>query len=319
MSKNKLNRFSLKRSNVKTFLFFLIFTSLLWLFIQFSKNYTQEIEVAIEYINIPEDRMLHEDSDQSLKLILNGNGFRLINNIWNTPKLEFDITNAKKNVDGDYYFYIDKSHSFLNDKLNFKGRILSIQKDTLKVKLDVNLQKKIPVKLTKNIIYAPGYGSGKGVLLNTDSVMISGPERVISDIKFISTENLELDNLKKDYKQVLALERTDLPSSLTIIPEEVEANITVSKFTEGSQDIPIKLKNIPKGKEIKIFPKEVKVVYRVGLDIYNEINIRDFKVVADYNKVAEESSFLILELVDMPKSIHDVRLQDKQVQFVILH
>ncbi|MBW1297515.1 CdaR family protein [Aquimarina litoralis] len=319
MAKNKLSRFSLKRNNVKTFLFFLVFTSLLWLFIQFSKNYTQEVEVDIQYTNIPKDRILHDDSDQTLKLILNGNGFRLINHTWSKPKLQLDIAKAIEGSEGEYYFSVDKSDQSLKDKLNFKGRILAVQKDSLRVKLDINLEKKIPIKVSKELLYAAGYGSDKGVVLNPDSITINGPKNTIDTINYVITEDLKLEGLNTDYKTTLAIKIDSLPSRVVVSPEEVEASIAVSKFTEGSQEIPITLMNIPEGKEIKIFPKEVKVVYRVGLDKYSEISLRDFKVIADYNKVSADSPFLILELVDMPESIHDVRLQDKQVQFVILN
>jgi len=318
MTKTKLNRFSLKRGNVKTFLFFLAFTSVVWLFTQFSKKYTQEVEIDIQYVNLPEDRILNEDSDQTLKLTLNGNGFRLINHMWSKPRLQLDIANAIEKGN-DYHFYVDKENQTMKDKLNFKGNILSVQKDTLKVKLDINLKKKIPIRILEEIAYAPGYGSDKGVVLLPDSIMINGPERIVDTIQYIDTENLKLEGLNTDYKTVLAIKVDSLPSRVTITPKEVEASISVSKFTEGSQEVPITLMNMPEGKEIKIFPKEVKVVYRVGLDKYNEISVRNFKVIADYNKVAEDSSFLILELIDMPISIHDVRLQDKQVQFVILN
>ncbi|WP_299251579.1 CdaR family protein [uncultured Aquimarina sp.] len=320
MSKNKLSRFSLKRNNVKTFLFFLAFTSVLWVFIQFSKNYTQEVAFDVQYTNLPDDRILDENSDQNLKLTLNGNGFRLINYTWRKPSLKFDITNAiEANEENDYYFYLGEANQSLKDKLNFKGRVLSVQKDTLKVTLDINLKKKIPIRLTKEIEYAPGYGSDEGVVLSPDSIMISGPKRIIDTIYQVTTENLKLDGVNTDYKKILSIKIDGLPPRIQVIPKEVEANIVVSKFTEGSQEIPITLMNVPDGKEVKIFPKEVRVVYRVGLDKYNEINQRDFKVMADYNKLAEDSSFLILELMDMPLSIHDVRLQDKQVQFVILN
>lgn len=319
MSKNKLSRFSLKRNNVKTFLFFLIFTSLLWLFIQFSKNYTEEVEVDIQYTNLPKDRILHEGSDQTLKLTLNGNGFRLINHTWSKPKLQLDISKAIETSENEYYFYINKADQSLKEKLSFKGRILSTEKDTLRIKLDVNLVKMIPVKVSKELQYVAGYGSDKGVVLIPDSVKINGPKNTIDTISYVITEDLKLEGLNTDYKTTLEIKTDSLPPRVVVVPNEVEASISVSKFTEGSQEIPITLMNVPEGKEIKIFPKEVKVVYRVGLDKYNEISLRDFKVLADYNKVSADSPYLILELVDMPESIHDVRLQDKQVQFVILN
>ncbi len=319
MSNVRLSRFSLKRNNVKVFLFFLAFTSLLWLFIQFSKNYTQEIEVAITYVNLPEDKILNDASDNTLRLVLNGNGFRLITHSWTTPQLHLDISDADEFIGNDYHFYIDKENQVLKDKLDFKGRILSVQKDTVKAKLDASLEKKVPIKLGKDIKYAPGYGSDKGVVLLPDSIVIRGTEKVVDTIGFVMVEDIDLENLNTDYATTLLIKTDQLPEMIEINPKQVEAVIAVSKFTEGSQEVPVTLINVPKDKEVKIFPKEVKVVYRVGLDKYNEVGVRNFRVIADYNNVSDDSSFLILDLVDKPEFIHDVRLLDKQVQFVILN
>ncbi|WP_103864625.1 CdaR family protein [Aquimarina sp. I32.4] len=318
MSARKNNKFSLKRSSVKTFLFFLIFTSLLWLFIQFSKNYTQEVEVVIQYTNIPKDKIFNDRSDQKLRMILNGNGFRLMNHNWSKPTLEFDVKKAIVQEEDQYLFYVDKESSLLKRKLDFKGRILSVQKDTLRLKVDHNLTKKIPVKVDRDIEYAVGYGSGKGLEVAPDSVQINGPSQIIDTIRYIPTEDLKLEGLNVDYSSELKVSLEELPKTITVVPSQVKASILVSKFTEGSQKIPITLNNVPEGVEIKIFPKEISVVYRVGLDKYNEVSPRDFMIVADYAKASEESLYLTLELINKPAYIHDERLQVKQIQFVVL-
>ncbi len=318
MSSRKKKSFSFKRGNVKTFVFFLVFTSLLWLFIQFSKNYTKEVEVGIRYTNLPADKIFNENSDQTLRMTLNGNGFRLLNHDWKKPLLEFNVEDAVSNNENQYFFYVDKESSLLKSKLDFKGRVLAIQKDTVKLNLDANLEKKVPIVIEEDVQYAIGYGSDKGLVVTPDSVIVSGPSQIIDTIQNVGTESLSLEGLNIDYNTELDIDTEKLPSNISVVPQKVAAHIVVSKFTEGSQKIPITLNNVPEGIEIKIFPKEISVVYRVGLDRYNEINERDFRIVADYAKASEESAFLTLELTDRPLSIHDVRLQEKQVQFVVL-
>ncbi|MBQ0734069.1 CdaR family protein [Aquimarina celericrescens] len=318
MSGRTKKNFSFKKSNVKTFLFFLLFTSFLWILIQFSKNYTQEVEVGIRYTNLPQDRIFNEESDQTLRMTLNGNGFRLMSHNWKKPVLEFNVEDAASNKEDQYYFHVDKESAILKNKLDFKGRILALQKDSLRLKLDINLEKKVPVIAKEDIRYAVGYGSDKGLVITPDSIMVSGPSKIIDTLQKVYTELLNLEGINQDFVSQLNIDKTDLPSNIKVAPEMIEANILVSKFTEGNQKIPITLNNVPEGIEIKIFPKESTVVYRVGLDKYNEISERDFMVVADYAKASEESSFLTLELLNKPAFIHDVRLQEKQIQFVVV-
>lgn len=316
MPNRKKNKFYFKKSNVKTFLFFLLFTSVLWLFKQFSKNYTKEIEVVIQYEDIPQDKIFNKKSDQVVRMVFNGNGFRLINYYWGKPVLRLNIKDAIANTKGEYNFYVDKESSILKNKLDFNGRILSVQKDTLRLKLDHKSQKKIPVVIEQNIQYSSGYGSSKGVSVFPDSVMVSGPSQIVDTIQSVKTKKLVLEGLNIDYTSELGIET--LPSNVIVTPSKVKSSILVSKFTEGSQKIPITLNNIPQGLDVKIFPKEISVVYRVSLDKYNEISPRDFIVVADYAKASEESLFLSLELINKSKFVHDVRLQEKQVQFIVL-
>ncbi len=316
MPNRKKNKFYFKKSNVKTFLFFLLFTSVLWLFKQFSKNYTKEIEVVIQYEDIPQDKIFNKKSDQVVRMVFNGNGFRLINYYWGKPVLRLNIKDAIANTKGEYNFYVDKESSILKNKLDFKGRILSVQKDTLRLKLDHKSQKKIPVVIEQNIQYSSGYGSSKGVSVFPDSVMVSGPSQIVDTIQSVKTKKLVLEGLNIDHTSELGIET--LPPNVIVTPSKVKSSILVSKFTEGSQKIPITLNNIPQGLDVKIFPKEISVVYRVSLDKYNEISPRDFIVVADYAKASEESLFLSLELINKSKFVHDVRLQEKQVQFIVL-
>lgn len=318
MPKRRKNKLLLKKNNVKTFFFFLAFTSVLWLFIQFSKNYTREVEVALRYVNIPKDKILNADSDQVIRMVLNGNGFRLIKYNWKKPILSLNAEDAIVQNNNEYYFRINKESSILKDKLDFKGKVLSLQKDTLRLKLDQNIEKKIKVIVNKDIQYAVGYGSDKGPVINPDSITISGPKQIIDTINTVTTEHLVVDGLNVDYTTKLYVETAQLPTIVTVRPKAVAVAVHVSKFTEGSQKIPISLQNIPENTDIKIFPKEVAIVYRVGLDRYNEVNPRDFMVIADYAKASENSSFLTLELISKPESIHDIRLQEKQVQFVVL-
>ena len=232
--------------------------------------------------------------------------------------LNFSVEDALNATNNRYSFFVNKEALLLNNKLDFKGKVLSVQKDTLRLYLDDNLKKKVPVYADQDIAYAVGYGSDQGLVLKPDSITVSGPSQVVGAIKYLYTEKIDLKGLNVDHTAKLRINTDELPSDILVIPPKVDASILVSKFTEGNQKVPITIRNAPEGMEIKIFPKEISVVYRVGLDKYNEISPRNFVVIADYAKASEESSFLTVELVEKPSVIHDVRLQEKQVQFVVL-
>lgn len=311
-------KFSFKRNSVKTFLFFLVFTSFLWLFIQFSKNYTKEIEVDIQYVNIPEDRLINKNSDQAVKMTLNGNGFRLISQLWSKPVWTFDAEDAIRLSDKKFLFSIDKDNELLKKQLDFNGRVLSLRKDTMVLYLDIIKTKQLKVKSSIDIKYMDGYGSDDGLRFSPDSVTVSGPEKIMDSLYSIATETLELTDINEDVTDKIALAIDSMPSNIKVNPKKVDFVITVDKFTEGSLEIPVTLINVPEDVVINIFPKNVSIVYRVALNKFDKITPQDFRVIADYSKIIQDSPYLILGIENAPDFVYDLRLREKQVQFVIL-
>lgn len=315
----KLHRFSFKRNNVKVFLFFLAFTSILWIFIQFSKNYTQEIEASVYYTNLPENEVINSSqTDQSIKLLLSGNGFRFVRYMFDKPVITLDAANADENSGNKYRFTLNKEDPEIKTQLDFEGTIIKLQKETLQLFTDTNVSKRVPVRLKSKIEYATGYGTDKAIDLQPDSVTISGSKSIIDTINYVTTELLSIKNLKNDFKGNLKIREADSTNDMQVQPKLVTTAITVHKITEGSQEVPVQLINVPKNKQITIFPKTVKVVYKINLDKIKKITASDFLVEADYKKAQLSNDFLILSLTTTPNDVKDVRLLTKKIQYVII-
>lgn len=94
-----------------------------------------------------------------------------------------------------------------------------------------------------------------------------------------------------------------------------QINIAVDKFTEGEIEVPIFVKNAPKG--INIFPKKVKVIYKVGLQNFNDITSDLFIVECDYLQSKKEINYLIPKIKDIPKTVDLVRIVPEKVDFLI--
>lgn len=315
----KLHRFSFKRNNVKVFLFFLAFTSILWIFIQFSKNYTQEIEASVNYTNLPENEVVNSSqTDQSIKLLLGGNGFRFVRYMFDKPAITLDAANADENLGNKYQFTLNKEDPEIKKQLDFDGNIIKLQKETLQLFTDTNVSKKVPVRLKSKIEYATGYGTDQAIDVQPDSITVSGSKSIIDTINYVNTKLLSIKNLKNDFKGNLKVTEADLAEDIQVQPKLVAITIAVHKITEGAQEVPVKLINVPKNKQITIFPKTVKVVYKINLDKIKKITASDFFVEADYKKAQPSNDFLILSLTSTPNDVKDVRLLTKKIQYVII-
>ncbi len=312
------NRLQFKKSNFNTFLVFLTFTTLLWLLMKFSKNYTQEIISNVSYVNIPEDKFLNKKNDTILNLVLTGSGFQLMNYRFFPPKIIIDVKkyavlNARKG-----YFLPQQHRELLKSQLDYDGEIKEMSTDTLHFLLDINKQKKIPIELRANISFASGYASKEGLVLVPDSVIVNGPSHVVDTTTVVHTLPVVLEGINEDQEVQVKLDVQDFSSELEILSDNVEGIIEVNKFTEGTLSLPIQLINTPKNTKVNIFPKTVTVVYRVSLKVYKSITASDFKVVADYRNKDASNAFIPLKIKKKSRDVQNLRLQDRQVQFVIV-
>ena len=91
-TRNRRRRF--KKSSIKTFGFFLIFSAIVWVLVQFSKTYTQVIEVPVNYLNIPLDKSISEERPDHVDLQLQDNGFSIYYYKIFNPKLDIDLSEA---------------------------------------------------------------------------------------------------------------------------------------------------------------------------------------------------------------------------------
>ena len=309
--------FHYKEGNFKTFLFFLGFTTLLWTFIKFSKNYTHQITANLVYENVPETKILNKRSDSTLGLVLTGNGFKLMNYQMFPPRVTIDLSKAQIKDPEEAYFITGRYGENFKDQLNYSGEIKDFDTDTLRIYFDKNSYKKIPVIIKQEISFVTGYSSSKGVVLVPDSVVVNGPQSIVDTIQSIQTKTINYSDVKKDFSLDVILDLERISSEVHIVPEKLQGFVEVDKYTEGTMTVPIKV-IAAKSKKIKIFPKEASLSFNVSLREYGNITPSDFEVIANYKSADKADAFIPLEIIKQPETVQNVRLKRKRVQFVIL-
>jgi len=132
----------------------------------------------------------------------------------------------------------------------------------------------------------------------------------------IKTKPLKINNISNDVKGKVKLE-TSKYKDLTFYLDEVNYSIRTEKFTEGKVEIPIKLLNVPEGTNVVIFPKDVVIYYQVSLKNFEKIDSSSFLVAVDFKNAKDSDGFLIAQILEEPKQVNNIRLNEKKIQFVI--
>ncbi len=303
--------------NYKTYLIFLGFTSFLWLALQFSKSYEQEVLFDVKYIDHDIEKVIQPESDQNVTLLLEGSGLQLLKFIFFDKTIELSVKEADKLSKKTFYYTGKKLKKALEKSINHKGSIKSIYKDSLFVKYDLLADKELDIKVKSNLKFQPGYQSLKGIELEKAKVKAIGPTEMLAKINSVSTELLTLNALSTDQKGVLSLDSSMLPDKVSLDIEKISYTLEVEKLTEGTFKVPIELINLKENLLIQIFPKEVDVIFKVTLEEFSVIKASDFKVVADFSK-KEDKGLLPLRITESPRQAFDVKLEQNEVQFILI-
>lgn len=308
----------LTKKNVKTYLFFLVFTSFLWFALQFSKNYSKEINFNIEYTKVSKDQFVQANSDQEVNLILEGNGFQLLKFFIFNKKINLDVRKAVAKNPKKSYFTGSKMMSVIKESLGYTGKVAFSSKDTIVVNFSKIVTKEIPVKIKHDIEYENGFISSEGITLSKKTVEVRGPEVILDTLSAIETEALVLEKLQKSFKGNIELNLENLSKDLIVSESKVPVSIEVDKITEGEFKIPIQILNLGENQTVQLFPKEVSVIFGVALKNYPKLKAEDFSVAVDIKNANPESNTLSLRLMKNSELAYNVRLSENEVQFIVI-
>ena len=289
----------------------------MWMLINLSKKYTSKIVYAIEYKDLPQNKILQEEPLEKISVTVEGSGFNLFAASFSTKKIFLSLDKLVKKADNDFYLLTGSQEEQIQKRLNSGLSLVKVNRDSIYFKLGTLASKKVPVKLDLNLNYKLGYGV-ESVNLNQDSILLSGPELQLNKIEYIKTKQLTLQEISEDFNVDLNIELPKEATGVKLNLEKVKAEILVDKFTEGSFEVPIKIIGIPKGTELNTFPKKVKVIFKVGLKNYQKITEDLFEIVCDYKRTKKDNlQYLVPEIKNRPELISSVRITPQRIDFLI--
>lgn len=297
----------------KTFFGFLSASILFWLLINLSKKYTTEIEIAVTYSNITIQKTIINTPIKKISLIVKGSGFKLISQNFTNSTVKLDLEKAHKKKNNNYYFLTKNSYSEVQRQLNSGIELIKFQRDSIPLEMGDLASKKVPLKTNLELNFQLGYDLASPIKITPSHVLISGETSLIDKINFL---NLSKETLKNISESTTLKSTIETPKQVKKEVSFAKISIIVDKFTEGEIEVPITIKNAPKN--INIFPKKVKVIYKVGLKNFNKINANLFKVSCDYKQItSNETSYLTPKLIQFPDSITIQRIVPKKIDFLI--
>jgi hypothetical protein len=305
----------IKRGPLKTFLFFLVFSALVWVAVQFSKEYTEAVELPVSYMNLPKDKIIIGDTPKTLDVRFSDRGFYIAWNRFFPPNISIDVSDAKEE-EGVLVYDLEMHKTAILSQLNLDYEKVDFLQKDIKIKFEQRAVKKVAVLSEIYLSFAVGYSALEEIKLQPDSIMLSGPATILDTLDIIKTKSLRINNISSDVSGKIRLDDSNL-KDVSLYQNEVNYSVRTEKFTEGKAEVPIKLLNVPEGTNVVIFPKEVVVYYQVSLKDFDKIGPSSFEVVLDFANAHDSDGFLIAQILKKPNEVNNIRLNEKKIQFII--
>lgn len=313
--KSKLSK-SFSSQKFQLFLVFLVLSFVLLVLTKFSKTYTEKIQLDVEYQNLPEDIAITIDEPMEVDVEVRTVGFRILAYYFKNKTINLDMAEDVVLQDSSYLYIPDANDRKITNRLGNEVEILSVKPDSLIIPFSILNTKKVPIIINSEITLASGFDYVDQLKSSPDSVNLIGPNSVLGDISFIETENIQLEDISKSTKQRINLVKPE-NAQVKLGESSTEVVVDVSKFTEGTVQVPITIQNLPKNLKINYFPKTVSVSFYVSLDNFSKIKPEDFEVVCDYSQIKNSNkSFFVPILKTKPDLVRTARIKQDKVEFI---
>ena len=312
MTNDKLNIFNYKTLN--NFLIFLLISILFSTIVKLTKVHTKSISYKINLTDIPDDKIITNQSVDSIKITVSSFGFDFVKYYLSDQAINIS---SKDIFDNSKSYVITQSNSYsqIDNFITPKFELISINIDSLFFNYDRLKTKNVPVVLNSSINFSQGFDYFENFTIIPDSISVIGPELVLESINAVTTKELILDNLKSSVNENLLLDIRN--TNLKYSNKSVKLFIDVEKSTESILDIPVSIINVPKDIKLNYYPKMIKISFTVSLDNYQKYSSKDFKIICDFNQISLDGK-LTPEVINQPNLIKNLRLINNEIQYVFL-
>jgi hypothetical protein len=323
-----ITKYTTIRKRIVVFLIFFVLSASFWFYRALDDTYADNIKYPLKYINLPQNKILASHPLGKITLRVRGNGYTLLNNKLDPPTLELNVNDfslGSQSIDSLSLFLISRQAkeifaAELSKKNNDPLEILSTYPDTILFSFTKTRTKKIPVYpefSNKENLFSRQYMLNGKINITPENIVVVGPYSIIDTLSRVYTEPMDMNSLKDSVSKKVKLKKIN---GIRFLDEKVKIQIPVDKFTEATIEKQIDVKNAPDSLNIKVFPRFVRIKYKVTLSQYDEVAASGFK---PYIKYADAATAVtpdqrIKVYIDtLPEFAHSVEVYPKSVEFLI--
>ena len=287
--------------------------STFWFFNALNEDYSATVRYPLEFIYDFEKYVAVDELPQDIQLNVSGLGWNLLRNnlgIKVTPirvPLENPLEIKKISGSAMPVFLADQLNEF---DLNF------VITDTLNIHIDLRGDRLINVAIDCSLIDLENdYRIVSLLSISPDTIRLYGPVDVLNELPDTIALNLPQRDIDEDYEEIIPVTINHSKAGLlSRNPPTVAVGFTVSEFTKSSRLVGISSVGFPENSEL--VPADITINYVIPVEDAGNIDINQFEIIAEYEKLNPSDSTVIPSLIRVPETVIDVTLDSTVIKVV---
>ncbi len=288
-----------------------IFSILLWVFVSFEDEFSINLTLPIQVTGVPENLALSSISSNKVSLSLKGRGWQLAQY---TLGLDPKFLIPSPQIEGEEVVST-KNLIYLNSWISSAMQISDVSPEKINVKVEKYITKKVVVVPILSLQYKPGFDVISKIVIQPDSIFISGPESIVNDFSMINTERSTLNNLERETSIKLLLNK---PNYLTLETEECIVSFDVQKIVDKSfENISVQTKNIPSRYELNLSPISLAIILRGGINTLSRLKNEDITAYINFDQALNDTTGSIEPIIEIPEFTSIIDTKPKKLDYII--
>ncbi|MBQ0007523.1 MAG: hypothetical protein KBT40_02230 [bacterium] len=313
-----LRRFGRLISSREVAIFFGFFLLSCFIWVMYTIGTQREITMVapVVYYGVPDDVKMDDDLPSEIEFTISDEGSQVWRYAFAKPDtIEIDLTDKfrssnRKQIKINFENYVRT----IAYKISQTCEIVAIDPPSYQSEYLKVFTKRVPVILSAQPITENEFSLVGMPVIRPSEVRIRGSRSAVEAVQCVYLDTIR-EHLTED-KTIRA--RVVKISDVEILDCNIVVDFKVERLTEKEFTLPITLKNVPEGVSLRLFPKEVDVVFKVGLSQYQQLNATDVNAIFDFNTILEGTNSNVIRLESsFPLENINYKIIPERVDFLI--
>jgi hypothetical protein len=288
-----------------------IFSVVIWVSVTLSDYYFITLNVPVKVVNLPQGYIAYSNGSKDVQLKLKGEGWKLA---YLSVARDMEYTTSANLDSGTVNLNLSESMGE-NQWLSTGIQVLNVNPEVIPFRIEKTYHKKVKVFPDMDLAFTDSYGLTSPALIIPDSIDVTAPKSLLKSITSVPTEKIRISDINRNITERVQLKKNQYVS---YNQGYVVFSLFVEKIVDKRfENVGIEIRNVPTGYSVSLFPDNLNVVLRGGINILGRMKGSDLMPFVNFESIYKDTTGVIIPNLDLPPYIQLVSTEPNYLKYII--